>query len=140
MENNPRTIEVEIEEEEEIEEEIEVDSDEDEKKDNQNEEQKDADDNNNLEYMRTILAALAVIHEDEEGNCEFEALEGQKSIGKVMVKYGYTKPDSLQLLALACKMGILEKTGEVYQFKNDEFFEYFKNYAITSGIDDILED
>ena len=106
----------------------------------ENEEQKDADDNNNLEYMRTILAALAVIHEDEEGNCEFEALEGQKSIGKVMVKYGYTKPDSLQLLALACKMGILEKTGEVYQFKNDEFFEYFKNYAITSGIDDILED
>lgn len=98
-------------------------------------EQKDADDPNFFEAMRYILAALAIIYEDGS----FFASDAFASIGKIKMIFGFNEPDSMRCLALACKMGILEKDEEVYSFKTDEFQDYFQNFAFNKGIDDKVQ-
>lgn len=97
-------------------------------------EQKDADDPRFFESMRYILASLAIIY--KEGS--FFASDAYASIGKIKQVFGFNEPDSMQCLALSCKMGILDKDGEIYSFKTDEFQDYFETFALDKGIDDKL--
>lgn len=95
-------------------------------------EQKDADDPRSFESMRFILAALALQYKTGE----FFTAEALVTIGKAKQLLGFIQPDSMECLDLSCKMGILEKDGDIYQFMTDEFQDYFEWFGYNNEIDD----
>ena len=97
-------------------------------------EQKDADDPRSFDSMRYILSALAIKFESGV----FLTGEALVTIGTTKQLLGFNQPDSMECLDLSCKMGILETDGGLYQFKTEEFQDYFEGFAINNGIDDIF--
>ncbi len=95
-------------------------------------EQKDADDPRSLDSVRYILAALAI--KFEKGI--FMKGEALLAIGDAKRALGFIQPDSMECLDLSCKMGILEKEEDIYQFVSDEFQDYFEGFAINNGVDE----
>lgn len=88
-----------------------------------------------IEYLPTLLQSLSLL-----GNDGISYLEACSQLAKCMSRFGFTVPDSNQVLKLSIDMGILiQEEGNRLYFASSEYFEYFYMEALYQNLDSLLE-